>query len=84
MPATTPAATTLALLLMAAFPVLAGLSAEVTLEEAAEADERAELKTELWLLKTDESELSADDADADATEEAEDKAEVSVLRERSI
>jgi len=80
MPATTPTATTLALLLMAAFPVLAGLSAEVMLEEAAEMDERTELKSELLLLKTDESELSADDADADATEEAKDKAEVSVLK----
>jgi hypothetical protein len=82
MPATIPpSATTLALLpvLMAAFPVLEGWSAEVTLEEAAEMDATAELKAELWALETAESEDSADDADADATEEAEDKAAESVL-----
>lgn len=81
MPATTPpTATTFALLLMAAFPVLEGLSAEEMLEEADEADERAELYRALWLLKADESELCADDADADAAEEAADMAEVSVLK----
>jgi len=64
---------------MAAFPVLEGASAEVTLEEAAEADATTELKAELWALKTDESELKTDEADADATEEAEDMADESVL-----
>jgi hypothetical protein len=80
MPATTPTATTLALLLMAAFFVLEGWSAEVTLEEAAEMEETTELNSELLLLKIDESELCADDAAADAAEEAEDKAAVSVLK----
>lgn len=80
-PAMTPtSATTLALLLrMAVLPVLEGLSAEVTLEEADEMDDTAELKEELSLLKTDESELNADEADADAAEEEEDKAAESVL-----
>lgn len=80
MPAMTPtSATALALLVMAAFPVVEGLSAEVMLEEADEADATAELKEELSPLKTDESELSADDAAAAAAEEEEDKADESVL-----
>ena len=76
---TPPSAKTLGLLLMAAFPVLEGASAEVTLEEADDIDATTELKEELSALKTDESELCAADADADATEEAEDNADVSVL-----
>ena len=81
MPATTPPATTaLGLLLMAAFLVLEGWSADVTLEEAAEIDETTELYSALLLLRTDESELSADDADTDAAEEAADKAAESVLK----
>ena len=81
MPATTPPpiATTLALLPVAAFPVLEGWSAELTLTEAAEMDETAELNTELWLLKADASELCAADAAADAAEDAADKAEKLVL-----
>lgn len=80
MPATTPpSAMILALLPVAAFPVLEGASAEVTLEEADEMDATTELKEELWALKTDESEACADDADTDAAEEAADKADVSVL-----
>ncbi|KIM41966.1 hypothetical protein M413DRAFT_445154 [Hebeloma cylindrosporum] len=66
-----PIATTFGLLLMAAFPVLEGWSAELMLDEADDAAEAAELKAA-------ETELCAVDADADAAEEAEDKAEVSV------
>ena len=82
MPATIPPAARalLALLLpMAALFVLEGWSACVMLEDAAETDETAALYRELYwalsLLRTDESELSADDADEDAAEDAADISE---------
>ncbi|KIM41954.1 hypothetical protein M413DRAFT_445150, partial [Hebeloma cylindrosporum] len=71
MPAMMPIAAALALLLLAAFPVLEGWSAELMLDAADEADAAAELKAA-------ETELCADDADADAADDLEDKAEVSV------
>ena len=75
------------LLLMAVLFVLEGLSACVMLEEAVETDETADLYRELYLalslLGTNESELSADDADDDAADnlkEAADKAVESELK----
>ena len=70
MPATIPPAARalLALLLpMAALFVLEGWSACVMLEEAAEL--YRELYLALLQLRTDESKLSADDADDDAAED---------------
>ena len=76
-----PAAKALLALLppMAALFVLEGWSSCVMVEEAAETDATAELYRELYLalslLRTDESELSADDADDDAAEDAADNSE---------
>jgi hypothetical protein len=66
-------------LLVAAFPVLEGWSAELMLEAAAETDDTNELNSEVLLLKTEDRELcAAETADVMAEAEA-DKALVSVL-----
>ena len=82
MPATIPPAGKALLELlppMAALFVLEGWSSCVMLEEAAETDATAELYRELYLalslLRTDGSELSADDVDDNAAEDAADDSE---------
>ena len=71
MPATTPTAAALALLLLlvAAFLVLEGWSAELRLEEAAPMDDVTELYSALLLLRSEDRELCAAETDADTAEE---------------